>query len=175
MWLAGVSVRARGRHSLDGGRGGQGTFPHTTVASNCLQGSQGITHNRLYYITLYGLLVPCQLIIEVSGCLHRQATLPTCRVLPSLSDISAKFASIWLAVQRVRLAILPALRPSRRDSESGRILLMSIVRSILPRAEIQFQIHREGWRIRIAREAEDYTAVSRQYIENCVLRSANTW
>ena len=31
---------------------------------------------------------------------------------------------------------------------------MSIVRSILSRAEIQFQIHREGWRIQIARGAE---------------------
>ena len=33
-------------------------------------------------------------------------------------------------------------------------LLMSICQSILPTAEIQFQIHREGWRIRMAREAE---------------------
>ena len=32
--------------------------------------------------------------------------------------------------------------------------LMSIVRSIRPRIELQFQIHREGWRIQIAREAE---------------------
>ena len=31
---------------------------------------------------------------------------------------------------------------------------MSIVRSIRPRIELQFQIHREGWRIQIAREAE---------------------
>ena len=33
-------------------------------------------------------------------------------------------------------------------------VLTSILRSILSRAEIQFQIHREGWRIQIARGAE---------------------
>ena len=31
---------------------------------------------------------------------------------------------------------------------------MSIVRSIRPQIELQFQIHREGWRIQIARGAE---------------------
>ena len=37
---------------------------------------------------------------------------------------------------------------------------MSIVRSIGPRAELQFQIHQEGWRIRIAREAEGLESYS---------------
>ena len=36
----------------------------------------------------------------------------------------------------------------------GDLVLKSILRSILSRAEIQFQIHWEGWRIQIARGAE---------------------
>ena len=34
------------------------------------------------------------------------------------------------------------------------LTLVSICRSIRPRTELQFQIHREGWRIRIARGAK---------------------
>ena len=38
--------------------------------------------------------------------------------------------------------------------------IRSIVRTIRPRTELQFQIHREGWRIRIAREAEGLESYS---------------
>ena len=39
-------------------------------------------------------------------------------------------------------------------------LIMSIVRSICQRTELQFQIHQEGWQIRIAREAEGLESYS---------------
>ena len=46
------------------------------------------------------------------------------------------------------------------DSQESDEILMNIVRSIRPRTELQFQIHREGWRIRIAREAEGLESYS---------------
>ena len=45
-------------------------------------------------------------------------------------------------------------------------LLMSICQSILPTAEIQFQIHREGWRIRMARGTEGPESHSSDFFVN---------